>query len=90
MKLLRNLLLILLGALGDPRVASNDHARDILFGFRFGLDLYANIRPVRCLDDRLSPLKRQFLRRPLDELARGELPEDYHPPVDRGGHGGSF
>ncbi len=48
---------ILLGALGDPRVASNDHARDILFGFRFGLDLYANIRPVKCLDDRLSPLK---------------------------------
>ena len=40
--------------------------------------------------DRLSPLKRQFLRRSLDELARGELPEDYHPPVDRGGHGGSF
>ncbi len=48
---------VLLGALGDPRVASNDHAREILFGFRFGLDLYANIRPVRCLDDRLSPLK---------------------------------
>jgi peptide deformylase len=40
--------------------------------------------------DRLSPLKRQFLRRSLDELARGELPEDYHPPADRGGHGGSF
>jgi peptide deformylase len=40
--------------------------------------------------DRLSPLKRQFLRRTLDGLARGELPEDYHPPVDRGGHGGSF
>jgi 3-isopropylmalate dehydrogenase len=48
---------VLLGALGDPRVPSNDHARDILFGFRFGLDLYANVRPVRCLDDRLSPLK---------------------------------
>lgn len=31
--------------------------------------------------DRLSPLKRQFLRRSLDALARGELPEDYHPPV---------
>jgi 3-isopropylmalate dehydrogenase len=49
---------VLLGAMGDPRVPSNDHARDILFGFRFGLDLYANVRPVRCLDDRLSPLKR--------------------------------
>lgn len=48
---------VLLGALGDPRVPSNDHARDILFGFRFGLDLYANVRPVRCLADRLCPLK---------------------------------
>ncbi len=48
---------ILLGALGDPRVPSNQHALDILFGFRFGLELYANVRPVKCLDDRLSPLK---------------------------------
>ena len=29
--------------------------------------------------DRLSLLKRQFLRRALDALARGELPEDYRP-----------
>jgi len=35
--------------------------------------------------DRLSPLKRQFLRRPLEALARGELPEDYHPPAVPGG-----
>jgi 3-isopropylmalate dehydrogenase len=48
---------ILMGAVGDPRVPSNQHAIDILFGFRFGLELYANIRPVRCLADRLSPLK---------------------------------
>jgi peptide deformylase len=34
--------------------------------------------------DRLSPLKRQFLKRSLDALARGELPEDYRPPVPRG------
>jgi peptide deformylase len=33
--------------------------------------------------DRLSPLKRQFLRRSLDLLARGELPEGYYPPVGR-------
>ena len=31
--------------------------------------------------DRLSLLKRQFLRRDLDALARGELPEDHHPPT---------
>src|ERR1700728_1732559 len=48
---------VLLGALGDPRVPGLEHARDILFGLRFGLDLYANIRPVRALDDGLVPLK---------------------------------
>ena len=29
--------------------------------------------------DRLGALKKQFLRRALDELARGEIPEGYHP-----------
>ena len=53
---------VLLGALGDPRVPDLAHARDILFGFRFGLDLYANIRPVKCLDDRLCPLKGRTAR----------------------------
>ncbi len=48
---------ILLGALGDPRVPDMKHAVDILFGIRFGLDLYANIRPIRLLDRRLTPLK---------------------------------
>jgi 3-isopropylmalate dehydrogenase len=48
---------VLLGALGDPRVPSMDHARDILFGLRFGCDLYANVRPVRALADQLVPLK---------------------------------
>jgi peptide deformylase len=31
--------------------------------------------------DRLSPLKRQFLRRSLDALARGERPEGWQPPA---------
>ncbi|HTM57524.1 MAG TPA: peptide deformylase [Candidatus Udaeobacter sp.] len=35
--------------------------------------------------DRLSSLKRQFLRRQLEALARGELPEDYRPPRAGGG-----
>src|SRR6185503_13672341 len=48
---------VLLGALGDPRVANFEHARDILFGMRFGYDLYANVRPVKALSDRLVPLK---------------------------------
>lgn len=48
---------VLLGALGDPRVPGMEHARDIIFGMRQGYDLYANIRPVRALSDRLVPLK---------------------------------
>ena len=40
--------------------------------------------------DRLSPLRRQFLRRSLDALARGELPEDYQPPLGPPDRGGSF
>ncbi len=38
--------------------------------------------------DRLSPLKKQFLRRDLDALARGELPDGYHPRSDGGAAGG--
>jgi len=48
---------ILLGALGDPRVPGNEHARDILLGLRFRLDLYVNFRPVVLLHPDLSPLK---------------------------------
>ena len=54
---LRSFDAILIGALGDPRVPDNRHARDILLGTRFELDLYVNYRPVRLLDDRLCPLK---------------------------------
>src|SRR5882724_9925161 len=48
---------ILAGAFGDPRVASNQHAEDILLGMRRGLDLYINLRPVQLLDARLTPLR---------------------------------
>ena len=48
---------ILLGALGDPRVPGNQHARDILLGLRFRLDLYVNYRPSTLLDPELCPLR---------------------------------
>jgi 3-isopropylmalate dehydrogenase len=54
---LRSFDAILLGALGDPRVPDNRHARDILLGTRFELDLYVNYRPVRLLEAGLCPLK---------------------------------
>jgi 3-isopropylmalate dehydrogenase len=48
---------ILVGAFGDPRVPSNIHAKEILLGMRFKMDLYANVRPVKLLDGSLCPLK---------------------------------
>jgi 3-isopropylmalate dehydrogenase len=48
---------VYLGAFGDPRVPDMKHAADILLGMRFELDLYVNYRPVKLLDERLSPLK---------------------------------
>jgi 3-isopropylmalate dehydrogenase len=45
------------GAVGDPRVPGNEHAKGILLAMRFELDLYVNLRPCLLLDDRLSPLK---------------------------------
>src|SRR5467141_2588169 len=48
---------IFLGALGDPRVPGNEHARDILLGLRFRLDLYVNCRPIELLHPDLTPLR---------------------------------
>src|SRR5882724_13680258 len=48
---------ILVGAFGDPRVKTNIHAKEILLGMRFQMDLYANVRPVSLLDASRCPLK---------------------------------
>ena len=48
---------VFVGALGDPRVPTNIHAKEILLGMRFQMDLYANVRPVKLLDESLCPLK---------------------------------
>ena len=48
---------ILAGAFGDPRISTNIHAKEILLGMRFKMDLYANVRPVRLLHSCLCPLK---------------------------------
>ena len=48
---------IFLGALGDPRVPDMAHAKDILLGMRFKLDLYVNYRPVKLLNKKLCPLR---------------------------------
>jgi len=48
---------ILLGAFGDPRVPNNVVARDVLLGLRQRFDLYVNLRPVKLLDPRHTPLR---------------------------------
>jgi 3-isopropylmalate dehydrogenase len=68
---------ILLGALGDPRVADDRHAREILFGIRLGLDLYCNIRPTELLDRRLTPLRETGAAEPRFTIFR-ENTEDLY------------
>lgn len=53
---------ILMGAFGDPRVPTNEHAKDILLGARFKLDLYINHRPITLLDETLCPLKNKKVK----------------------------
>jgi 3-isopropylmalate dehydrogenase len=53
----RDFAAIYFGAVGDPRVPGNEHAKGILLAMRFELDLYINLRPCILMDDRLSPLK---------------------------------
>lgn len=75
---------IFMGAFGDPRVPDMKHAADILLGARFRLDLYVNYRPVRCLDDRLSPLK-GFSGRDIDFVVFRENTEGAYAGI-----GGNF
>ncbi|MBI1723057.1 MAG: isocitrate/isopropylmalate dehydrogenase family protein [Gemmatimonadetes bacterium] len=69
---------ILLGAVGDPRVPGNEHARDILLGLRFRLDLYVNLRPVTLLHPDLTPLK--AVRRSGGQAVSGDVRVTTRPP----------
>ena len=73
---------VFVGALGDPRVPSNIHAKEILLGMRFKMDLYANLRPVKCLDDSLCPLK-NVRAQEIDFVVVRENTEG--PYIDAGG-----
>jgi 3-isopropylmalate dehydrogenase len=75
---------VLLGAVGDPRVKTLDYARQIIRGLRHGLDLYANVRPVKALADRLVPLKNRTAK-DVDFVVFRENTEGAYASV-----GGSF
>jgi len=72
---------ILFGAVGDPRVPDGRHARDLLLGLRFRLDLYNNRRPIRLRLPELSPLRRAD-QVPIDFVIYRENTEGLY-----GGHG---
>ncbi len=48
---------VLLGAIGDPRMAPGFLEFGIVARLRFGLDLFANLRPIKLHDEYLTPLK---------------------------------
>lgn len=76
---------ILLGALGDPRIKSNEHAQDILMGFRSKLDLFINFRPVQLIDKRFCPLKHIKSESQVNFVVFRENTEDLYA-----GMGGTF
>jgi 3-isopropylmalate dehydrogenase len=77
---------VLVGALGDPRVPAQQHAREILLGMREKLDLFANVRPVRCRGERLNPLKR-VLATAIDLIVVRENTEGLYAGVGGAVHG---
>ena len=52
---------IYFGAMGDPRVPDMKHAKDILLGLRFKLDLFVNLRPIKLMHPEMTPLKHKGL-----------------------------
>jgi 3-isopropylmalate dehydrogenase len=83
-RLRRDYAAIYFGAVGDPRVPGNEHAKGTLLAMRFELDLYINLRPCQLLDDRLSPLKGKGCRE-LDFVVLRENTEGLYT-----GTGGTF
>ncbi|MGW3204221.1 isocitrate/isopropylmalate dehydrogenase family protein [Streptomyces sp. NPDC001135] len=82
---------VLLGALGDPRVPDNAHARQIIGGLRQQLELGVNLRPVRLRSLDHCPLKHVTSTDSVDLLIVRENTEDTYVGVGgtvRGGRPG--
>ncbi len=48
---------LLLGAIGDPRIEVGLLERSIIAGIRFKMDLFVNLRPIKCPSDDICPIK---------------------------------
>lgn len=73
---------ILFGAVGDARVPDGRHARDLLLGLRFRLDLYLNRRPAKLRAPALSPLRRAD-EVPIDFVIYRENTESLYGGIGR-------
>jgi len=79
---------VLVGAVGDPRFGGNDplmRPEQGILGLRSALQLYANLRPARCLPElaHASPLKAELVKG-LDLLVVRELTGDIYFGRPRG------
>jgi 3-isopropylmalate dehydrogenase len=79
----RNYDAVYVGAVGDPRVPDMRHAKDILLGLRFKLDLFVNYRPVKLYDESLCPLKGKTIK-DIDFVVFRENTEGMYAGI--GGH----
>ncbi|MGP3924258.1 isocitrate/isopropylmalate dehydrogenase family protein [Streptomyces sp. 8N616] len=82
---------VLLGALGDPRIPDNGHAKQIIGGLRRQLELSVNLRPVRLRTLEHCPLKHVTSIEDVDLVIVRENTEDVYAGVGgtvRGGRPG--
>ena len=79
----RSLDAVFLGAIGHPAVEPGLVERAVILGLRVGLDLYANVRPVKLLADELCPIKGKRCA-DVDFVVVRENTEDVYTQI--GGH----
>ena len=78
---------VLLGAIGHPDTPRGMIEEDIVFGFRRGLDLFVNLRPLILYDARLCPLKGKTERDVQILVVRENTEDVYGRPGTRTGQG---
>ena len=78
---------VLLGAIGHPDTPRGMIEEDIVFGFRRGLDLYVNLRPLVLYDARLCPLKGKTEQDVQIVVVRVNTEDVYGRPGTRTGQG---
>ncbi len=84
---IRGLDAVLLGAIGHPDTPRGMIEEDIVFGFRRGLDLYVNLRPLVLYDERLCPLKGKTERDIQIQVVRENTEDVYGRAGARTGQG---